>query len=129
MRSTIPALGLLAIVSAILIVMSACVPVTPANQPAATGLPATGRPAAASEPTPGAAGAGGISLEEARAIAGRSPCAEVGPVGERALRNDATGTWWIDLKGRKPSCNPACVVHIATGAAEVNWRCKGLLVP
>lgn len=64
---------------------------------------------------------------EARAIAEQSECAEAGALAETAFFNPVTGTWWIDLAADKPGCAPACVVDVATGAAEVNWRCTGLL--
>jgi hypothetical protein len=43
--------------------------------------------------------------------------------------NDTTGTWWIDFVPNSPKegCNPACVVFVDTGGAEINWRCTGLI--
>jgi hypothetical protein len=43
--------------------------------------------------------------------------------------NNVTGTWWIDFVPSEPKegCNPACVVNIKTGEAEINWRCMGLV--
>lgn len=42
--------------------------------------------------------------------------------------NNVTGTWWIDFSPNevKDGCNPACVVNVKTGDAEINWRCTGL---
>ncbi len=69
-----------------------------------------------------------MTEEQARAIAAQSACAEVGPQAETAFFNPVTGTWWIDLAAEKPGCAPACVVDVTTQAAEVNWRCTGLVV-
>jgi hypothetical protein len=41
--------------------------------------------------------------------------------------NEGTGTFWLNMNLTKPGCNPACVVDIATGKAEINWRCTGLV--
>ena len=41
--------------------------------------------------------------------------------------NENTGTWWIDLEIEKEGCNPAGVINVATGQAEINWRCTGAL--
>jgi hypothetical protein len=41
--------------------------------------------------------------------------------------NEGTGTMWINLDMEKAGCNPACVIHVETGEAEINWRCTGLL--
>lgn len=43
--------------------------------------------------------------------------------------NSFSGAWWIPLSvtGHK-GCFPACVVNVETKAAEINWRCTGLLV-
>ena len=64
---------------------------------------------------------------QARAIAAKaSACTEVGQLKEKAVFNPNSQTWWIDLDGTKPGCNPACVVS-ADGSSEVNWRCTGAL--
>ena len=41
--------------------------------------------------------------------------------------NENSGTWWIELNMTKAGCNPACVVDVSTGQAEINWRCTGLI--
>ena len=43
--------------------------------------------------------------------------------------NNVTGTWWIDFSPDEPKegCNPACVVNVKSGEAEINWRCTGLI--
>ena len=60
-------------------------------------------------------------------------CSMAGIVGDKELYNENSNTWWFDIE-RMPGldadgCNPACVVSEATRAAEVNWRCTGLVVP
>lgn len=68
-----------------------------------------------------------MSLGDARAIAERSDCVDEGSLEETYFCNDVTGTWWIDLDINREGCNPACVIHVETGQAEINWRCTGLL--
>lgn len=48
---------------------------------------------------------------------------------EEHFCNSSTGTWWIDFVPNTPKegCNPACVIFVDTGGAEVNWRCTGLI--
>jgi hypothetical protein len=70
-----------------------------------------------------------MSEEEAREIAAGSVCGEAGALLENAVYNDWTATWWIDLDAEQEGCNPACVVDVRTGAAEINWRCTGALPP
>ena len=43
--------------------------------------------------------------------------------------NEITGTWWFDFIPNefKNGCNPACVVDVEKGTAEINWRCTGLI--
>lgn len=43
--------------------------------------------------------------------------------------NENSQTWWFDVQLSEPKegCNPACVVAAATKAAEINWRCTGLI--
>lgn len=50
-----------------------------------------------------------------------------GPLTEEYSCNQETATYWIDLDIEKEGCNPACVVHIDTREAEINWRCTGLI--
>ncbi len=70
-----------------------------------------------------------MTEEQARAIAAKSDaCTQVGQLKEKAVFNANSQTWWIDLEGTKPGCNPACVVS-ADGSSEVNWRCTGLVPP
>jgi hypothetical protein len=66
-------------------------------------------------------------LSEAREIALASDCVEDGTLEEPYVCNSVTGTWWLDLDIEIEGCNPACVVNIETGEAEINWRCTGAL--
>jgi hypothetical protein len=70
-----------------------------------------------------------MTLKEALEIA-QTQCAN-GFLKRPVLCNDYTGTWWIHFKPLegKRGCNPACVVSVAEGTAEINWRCTGLVVP
>jgi hypothetical protein len=70
-----------------------------------------------------------MSLSEAQEIAAGSACADTGTLLDEAFCNADTGTWWIDLEPFSPQegCNPACVVNLETGVAEVNWRCTGAI--
>jgi hypothetical protein len=70
---------------------------------------------------------GSMNLEDARQIALVSDCIDEGPLTEYYMCNSFTGTWWFDMDADKPGCNPACVVNIATGDAEINWRCTGII--
>lgn len=67
----------------------------------------------------------GMSLTEAKEIAINSECGD--RLKENYMCNEYTGTWWIDLDIEKEGCNPACVVNVETGTAEINWRCTGLI--
>jgi hypothetical protein len=66
----------------------------------------------------------------ARAIAEKS-CIKGGEALGTGSYNENTKTWWFDanLNAVQAGCSPACVVNELTGAAEVNWRCTGLVVP
>ncbi len=68
---------------------------------------------------------GELTLEEAMAIAKSSECGS--QLNKNAFYNENSQTWWIDLDIEKEGCNPACVVDVNTGQAEINWRCTGLL--
>ena len=74
-----------------------------------------------------------LSLSEAMEIAINSECAEEGTLlMDTAYYNPDTFTWWIDVDVSNPKefCpSPACVVSEATGKAEINWRCMGVLPP
>ncbi len=70
-----------------------------------------------------------LTEEEALIIAQESECVEEGQLTDRVSYNENTLTWWIDLDAEKPGCSPACVVSEATGMAEINWRCTGLIAP
>ena len=74
-----------------------------------------------------------MALEEARAIAENSECAEKGDLTENYMYNENSQTWWIDIEMRpefeQEFCNPACVVSEADKTAEINWRCTGALPP
>lgn len=72
----------------------------------------------------------GISMSyvEARAIALASNCTAGGDLIEGTeFCNDFAGSWWIDLDLEMEGCSPACVIDVADGTAEINWRCTGLL--
>ena len=70
----------------------------------------------------------GMHIEQAKIAAMGSNCiTEGGILTESYLCNPNTGTWWIDLYLEKEGCNPACVIDVNTGEAEINWRCTGLL--
>lgn len=73
--------------------------------------------------------AGGLSVEEAFAIAKSSSCVADGKLTDRYVYNAGTHTWWIDLDAKKEGCSPACVVNEETKTAETNWRCTGLIEP
>lgn len=66
-----------------------------------------------------------MMLSEARQIAEGSDCVENGTISDIYQCNSDTGTWWIDLDIEAPGCNPACVINISSGEAEINWRCTG----
>jgi len=70
-----------------------------------------------------------MSSSEAMEIAQMSECVVDGWFTGDAFYNDDTGTWWFDLDIEKEGCHPACVVNVATGEAEINWRCTGALPP
>ncbi len=65
-----------------------------------------------------------MGLSEAISIAERDCNA---PLTGKSMCNDVTGTWWLDVDLEKEGCNPACVVDIDSGKAEINWRCTGLI--
>lgn len=54
-----------------------------------------------------------------------------GALQDNHICNTTTGTWWIDFTPNNPKegCNPACVVNVETGEAEINWRCGGYMEP
>lgn len=66
-----------------------------------------------------------LTISDAKSIAIDSECGD--NLKETYICNDVTGTYWIDLDIEKEGCNPACVVHLDTREAEINWRCTGLL--
>jgi len=70
-------------------------------------------------------GSGGMSLDEAESIARGSECGD--RLKDVSSYNPSTKTWWIDLDIEKEGCSPACVVYVATGRTEINWRCTGLM--
>jgi hypothetical protein len=72
----------------------------------------------------------GMSEGEARAIAERT-CIKGGESLAVGTFNPNSRTWWFDanLNATRSGCNPSCVVYEATGSAEINWRCTGLIVP
>ena len=70
-------------------------------------------------------------MTEVMEIAMNSECAAEGTLSERAFYNESKGIWWIDLdvKNKREFCLPICLVNEATGEAEINWRCTGVLPP
>jgi len=66
-----------------------------------------------------------LSLLEAKDIALLSECGD--RLQDTYICNEITGTWWINLDIEKEGCNPACVINVETGTAEINWRCTGLI--
>jgi len=70
----------------------------------------------------------GMSLEEAITIAEESQCIVEGSLLDESMCNENTATWWIELDTEKEGCNPACVVNVLEGTAEINWRCTGLIL-
>jgi hypothetical protein len=71
-----------------------------------------------------------LSEPEARAIA-EATCIKGGEALSAGAYNENSKTWWFDanLNASRPGCSPACVVFEETRAAEVNWRCTGLITP
>ena len=70
-----------------------------------------------------------LSYTEAVTIAEGSECGQQGQLKQTRICNQDTGTWWIDLDMDMPGCNPACVVDLNSGTAEINGRCMGVLPP
>ena len=72
---------------------------------------------------------GEMSAIDARAIALQSDCLNYGILESNMSCNNNTMTWWIDMNPYEEmeGCNPACVVDVEEGTAEVNWRCTGLI--
>lgn len=68
-----------------------------------------------------------MTLTEAKQIALAGECGEQGALKEKAICNEDTGTWWIDLDIEKEGCAPACVVNVITKEASINWRCTGVI--
>jgi hypothetical protein len=69
-----------------------------------------------------------MNLSEALDIVLDSRCLREGTISGDYSCNSVTGTWWIKLNvPDKESCNPACVVNMATREAEINWRCLGVI--
>jgi hypothetical protein len=70
----------------------------------------------------------GLILEEAQQLALASSCIDEGPILlENYTYNNFTHTWWFEMDIEKPGCSPACVVDEETLAAQINWRCTGLI--
>ncbi len=67
-----------------------------------------------------------MSEKRARSIAETSECVKDGVLKDKAIYNENSKTWWIDLDIEKPGCNPACVVY-EDETVETNWRCTGLI--
>lgn len=79
-------------------------------------------------PSPSSSHTPGPEISESEAIqkAQKSICVEAGTLTNNAYYNPNSQTWWIDLNLDKPGCSPACVIT-ASGSAEINWRCTGLI--
>lgn len=58
-------------------------------------------------------------------------CTDVGSIGLIEAYNPISATWWFTIEPADENliCDPACVVHDASGEVEVNWRCRGVLPP
>lgn len=69
----------------------------------------------------------GMSLSEARHVASESECVNEGTLEDTGTCNADTGTWWVDMEGDRPGCDPSCVVSIVEKTANINWRCTGVL--
>jgi hypothetical protein len=69
----------------------------------------------------------GMGLFEAINIASGSECADEGTLEYTGTCNGETGTWWIDMEGDRPGCDPSCVVSVVEKTANINWRCTGAL--
>lgn len=74
--------------------------------------------------------AAALTEPQARAIAEKT-CIKGGEALSAGVHNKGTQTWWFDanLNATRPGCSPACVVSEVTKAAEINWRCTGLITP
>ena len=72
-----------------------------------------------------------MNLTSALQIASASSCTQNATLTDRYSCNSITGTWWVDIEPREPKqgCNPACVINVKTGEAEINWRCTGFIMP
>ena len=72
-----------------------------------------------------------MNIVEAREIARSSECSKQGSVKTNYMCNEFSGTVWFDFVPNEPKegCNPACVVNVESRAAEINWRCTGLVEP
>lgn len=68
-----------------------------------------------------------FTKNQAVAIAEESACIIEGKLTETIYYNDYTRTWWIDMSADAPGCAPACVISEKTGAAQINWRCTGVI--
>lgn len=73
-----------------------------------------------------------MTIEEALNIAVKSVCTAKGNLTQNYGYNINSRTWWINLAMKpefaKDMCNPVCVVS-ENKAAEINWRCTGLILP
>jgi len=67
-----------------------------------------------------------MNLAEAWQIASNSECIKQGNLEQEHWCNEVTGTWWIKLNIIHEGCSPACVVHVDSRYAEINWMCTGL---
>ena len=128
MRGKLSTLVLLFVLS--VLALNACMPSTGAGGEASTLVP-TAVPGDVSDNNVCVDKNTGASLtyQEAVELAQNSECLAEGQLKETQFCNEDTGTWWIDLDLDMPNCNPACVVDLNTGTAEINYRCMGALPP
>ena len=72
----------------------------------------------------------GMPFDRALEIAQASGCVLEGSLNtDEVMCNETTKTWWIGLDAEREGCNPACVVNVENEAAEINWRCTGVIIP
>jgi len=128
MRSKLTTLVLLTVLS--VLALNACTPTTGAGDEVPTLAPTAAPVDVADDEICVDKNTGAsLSYQEAVEIAQRSECLAEGQLKETRFCNEDTGTWWIDLEMEMPNCNPACVVDLNAGTAEINGRCMGAVPP
>jgi len=69
-----------------------------------------------------------LTQAQAFEIALNSTCVEEGKIKDSCTCNENSHTYWFEMEVEgHEGCAPACVVSSATGQAEINWRCTGLI--